>query len=879
MKSLLSFFSFFLILIVILVITPCQALAGGKGISVALQGGKSLYLYKDCYALVVGVGNYDQWPDLPHAVDDAKEISRFFRQKGFKVKLVLDPGSQDLKKALDDFVREAGQEPGRAIVFYYVGHGKTQTLADGTKLDWIIPRDCPLLHDNPRRDQVRDNPRGDRAFSSRAINLKAIEKFSNSLRSKHVLMFFDSAFSGAAFSLGFAALKVIDQKSVLPMRQYIIAGREGEHVPDQSVFKRFLLKGLKGDADFIHDGYITGSELGYYLTSRIEKVSGGRQHPQYAITKNPALAGGDFIFLPGEVKSDTGRLFVKTDPQSAQVKILNKGPQFKQGMELKQGKYHLEVSSAGYTNHKEWITLEAGEDKVIDIQLQKSEEVPATGGATGRIPATGGATGKIPATGGATGKVPATGGATGRIPATGSATGKISATGGATGKIPATGRATGQISATGSGKAATEAQAGGKATMTGNADGKEGAALTHKQAPPLEAGEGKFTGIQIRKRDGVLVNSLGMEFVLIKPGSFVMGSPSGNGAGLLGNEAGTGNGTGTGNSTETGNSAGSAGNGTGSGNSAGSAGNGKGLSNRAKTGNSAATGSGAGLLGNGAGTGNGKGLGNGTDPGNGASLYEEDEKVHRVIIKKGFYLQTTEVTVGQFRKFIQATGYVADAAKKGSCWVRTEGGVCGVWRQKKDVGWDSHRTWETAEYAQTEKHPVTCVAWNDAQAFIQWLSRKEGGKEGVTYELPTEAEWEYACRAGTTTPFSFGRCLSTDQADYDGVDPLFADCRGSYRNDRQRPIEAGSLAPNPWKLFDMHGNIAEWCQDWYAPYPDTDIPVTDPKGPLDGTDRVIRGGHWAINDSGCRSAKRESFPPDAASEAIGFRLVMRVKAQ
>ncbi|MEW6381565.1 MAG: SUMF1/EgtB/PvdO family nonheme iron enzyme [bacterium] len=653
--------SFLPMLVFILVIISCQALAAQEEKSIPVQGGQNLSLYKDCCALVVGVGNYDQWPDLPNAVNDAKEVSRFFRQRAFKVKLLTDPGSQELKKALDDFVREAGQEQDRAIVFYYVGHGKSRVIADGTRCDWIIPRDCPLLQDNPQ------------GFDDRAIDLKALVKFSTLLRSKHVLMLFDASFSGTAFSYEPAALKIIDRTSALPVRQYIIAGKEGERISEQSVFKQFLLKGLEGEADLIYDGYITGSELGHYLIDMVEKVTAGWQHPQYAKASDPALAGGDFIFLPVEVKSESVRLFVETDPKDAQVKILNINPRFEQGMELEPGKYHLEVSASGCTTKQEWITLEPGEDKKFEIHLEKEP-------------------------------------------------------------------------------AKEQEQEPGKAP------GKE---------------QGKESG----KGENALFNSLGMEFVFIKPGSFVMGSPAGSGG----------------------------------------------------------------------------------EP--------DDEKEHRVTISKGFYIQTMEVTMGQFRKFIQATGYGGiESEKKSGCWVKAEGGI---WRQKKGIGWDSRRTWESAESAQTERHPVTCVTWNDAQAFIKWLSRKEG----AVYDLPTEAEWEYACRAGTITPFSFGRCLSTDQANYDGIGPLFADCQGSYRLARYRPIETGSLAPNPWRLFDMHGNVAEWCQDWYAPYPDG--PATDPKGPPEGTERVMRGGHWATDARGCCSARRWSLPPDAASEAVGFRLVVR----
>ncbi len=147
------------------------------------------------------------------------------------------------------------------------------------------------------------------------------------------------------------------------------------------------------------------------------------------------------------------------------------------------------------------------------------------------------------------------------------------------------------------------------------------------------------------------------------------------------------------------------------------------------------------------------------------------------------------------------------------------------------------------------------------------------GELGRGYDLPTEAEWEYACRAGTTTPFAFGRCMSTDQANFGGVGPHFSDCQDLHTINRKGPVKAGSLAANPWWLFDMHGNVSEWCQDWYCRF--SEDAFTDSKGPSSGTERVMRGGHYFSKADECRSAKRGRFPPDRASNAVGFRLVMR----
>jgi hypothetical protein len=144
-----------------------------------------------------------------------------------------------LKEALSSVAQGAGRDPDNGILFYYAGYGETQELVDGTKLGWNIPKDCPVLDQDPQ------------GFAKKAISMKDIEEYSMQIMSKHVLMLFDSSFSGEVFSLESAVLGDISEESALPVRQYIIAGIEDEPVPDKSMFKRFLIKGLEGNADLI----------------------------------------------------------------------------------------------------------------------------------------------------------------------------------------------------------------------------------------------------------------------------------------------------------------------------------------------------------------------------------------------------------------------------------------------------------------------------------------------------------------------------------------------------------------------------------------------------------------------------------------------------
>jgi formylglycine-generating enzyme required for sulfatase activity len=223
-------------------------------------------------------------------------------------------------------------------------------------------------------------------------------------------------------------------------------------------------------------------------------------------------------------------------------------------------------------------------------------------------------------------------------------------------------------------------------------------------------------------------------------------------------------------------------------------------------------------------------------------------------------MQSTEVTVGQFKQFVQSTGYKTEAEKGGGCWTAGDGRR---WTRKPGT------SWQTPGLVGIEDNlPAICVTWNDATAFARWLSRKERR----TYRLPTEAEWEYAGRAGIATPFSTGRCLSTDEANYGKIGYAYQKCTTVFRKKRGRPIKVGLLTPNPWKLYNIHGNVSEWCRDWYGLY--TSGSATNPKGPNSGSERVMRGGHWQADAAGCRSARRWRFPPNLASDVVGFRLVM-----
>jgi len=265
-----------------------------RGIQVTPREGQRLYLYRDYYALVVGVSDYQYWPDLPNAVKDAAEVASHLEKIGFEVRLILDPNFENLKKALSDLVYETGNEYDRALLFYFAGHGETLELADGNKLGFIVPSDCPLKNSDPV------------GFDSKAVSMKDVEVLALKVKSKHLIMLFDSCFSGSLFNMVRAAPVDISEKSASPVRQFITAGAAGEQVPDQSVFKVVFLQGVSGDADLNNDGYVTGAELGMHLQQEVVNYTRGGQHPQYGKINNPKLDRGDFIFVPRKAAATEG---------------------------------------------------------------------------------------------------------------------------------------------------------------------------------------------------------------------------------------------------------------------------------------------------------------------------------------------------------------------------------------------------------------------------------------------------------------------------------------------------------------------------------------------------------------------------------------------
>jgi len=228
-----------------------------------------------------------------------------------------------------------------------------------------------------------------------------------------------------------------------------------------------------------------------------------------------------------------------------------------------------------------------------------------------------------------------------------------------------------------------------------------------------------------------------------------------------------------------------------------------------------------------------------------AGWFYDEHPRHEVTITSAFYMAVHEVTQAEYKAI----------------------------PKPKD---DNTQSKDSPDEFLGENKPVVYVSWQDAEEFCKALSRKEA-ESGRVYALPTEAQWEYACRAGGTTPFSFGETVSTDQANYDG-DYTYGD--GIKGENRGRTLRVGSLPANAWGLYDMHGNVSEWCADWYDEY--HSLPASDPLGP-DKSDppnqRDVRGGSWRSYPGACRSACRLRGSFNAKSNNVGFRVCCALPAK
>ena len=266
------------------------------------------------------------------------------------------------------------------------------------------------------------------------------------------------------------------------------------------------------------------------------------------------------------------------------------------------------------------------------------------------------------------------------------------------------------------------------------------------------------------------------------------------------------------------------------------------------------------------------------------ALLPRESPRHKVRISKPFYLGQYEVTLGQFMTFLREAGYKIDAERDGKP-------MTGYGKNGEIIESPAFRPWAPGWKVEPD-HPAGYVSWNDAVAFCDWLSRKENKK----YRLPTEAEWEYACRAGTNSRYycgnnpeqliGFANVADADRAAEIPGKPVDTFDKSGKKTGKQIPYPflsghdgyawtapVGRFRPNSFGLYDMHGNSWEWCSDWFGEDYYSKSPVEDPHGPPTGTVRVSRGGAFDNSAFTVRCARRDGGTPESRDCHDGFRVV------
>jgi hypothetical protein len=267
------------------------------------ENGEPMQLYSDSYALVVGIDDYETWPKLKNAARDARRVAETLKQQGFDVQLVTSSeqtSSEALDTLLKTFFLKTGDKDSR-LVFWFAGHGHSTGIGTSEQEGYIVPI----------QSAMPDSEDNEREFQMDAISLQQFDNWMRRSRAKHVLAIFDSCFSGAAFAgLRSAPSPAITRATDNKVRQIITSGDADQEVGDDGLFGRLFtgaIMGKESDADANKDSYVTGSELGLFLQTKITNLTENAQTPRYGVIRAEALSKGDTVFaLPG-AQSDQGQ--------------------------------------------------------------------------------------------------------------------------------------------------------------------------------------------------------------------------------------------------------------------------------------------------------------------------------------------------------------------------------------------------------------------------------------------------------------------------------------------------------------------------------------------------------------------------------------------
>ncbi len=281
---------FLLALLIVLGVSPasvCQGANRNQYIVIKDSKGKQMVFYRGSYALLIGVDDYAELPDLPSVKKKMVKIDRALSENGFKVRRILNPTSRGLSHYIRRFIKDHGFEEYNRLLFFFLGH--SYTIKDSRKglVGYFLPADCP----NPEKNR--------KDFLLSSLDMNDLIRESYFVKSNHVIFLFDSCFSFRGTTWGNAGLpgsSRISSYTFKPVRQFIVAGSWGEQCSASKAFVGSFIDGLKGRADHDRDFFITGTELSRYMRVRTEMYSEGRQKLWYGKMNDPMFDEGEFVF-------------------------------------------------------------------------------------------------------------------------------------------------------------------------------------------------------------------------------------------------------------------------------------------------------------------------------------------------------------------------------------------------------------------------------------------------------------------------------------------------------------------------------------------------------------------------------------------------------
>ena len=863
-----------LLLWVFMALEPVLAATKGESgvVKVRTMDGVQLDLYQGSYALLIGVSHYEQWPDLDEVPAELAKVAKALEVHGFTVRTVMDPDSDQMKKAFEDFIQEYGFNQQNRLFFFFSGHGATR---ESDNMGYLVPADAPHIRKNPT------------AFKSMALSMSRVLTWCREMEAKHALFLFDSCFSGTIFeskSIHTQPPWITDFTSG-PVRYFITAGEADEEVPARSIFTPTFVRGLRGEADYNRDGYITSTEMGMYLHEQVLSYNKG-QTPQHGKIKDAKLSEGEFVFVlqnvsqgpvpppaparPGSVRIvrpvrpqpprlpgqnaknhaeqvNFGHLVInKLEPPQAKLRINGNESSLKV-FELSQGAHKVEAFLESYQTFERTVYVHPGEKQSLDVVLE-----PDFGSLSVESQPEGA---EVMLNGLVVGKTPYRN----EKVRSGSYTLKLVSDMYLVAEERFDMEPQKEIAKTFKLKPDF-----GTFTLGCSTEGAKGQ-LDRKR---LEFGKeirlrpGYYTlvleapyhepvvkSFEVKREQEIRLNldlkpHVGTLSITTFPAQAwlyldgrllpqaspyiletVNAGPHTIEARKKGYEKASRKilvqngrilrvdfeleieepglmqtvagwfGWGDEGETKT------------------RGGQGKPAprtvktgSKRPKTTQSINTGLGMKFILVSAGS-----FMMGSNLG-----FASERPAHRVTISRPYYLQSTEVT--------QA-----------------------VWKRVMGVNPSKHKG---------DDLPVENVSWNEVQEFIRRLNSRAGNAK---YRLPSEAEWEYAARAGGGGQYCFGH--------NEGRLGQYA-WYGAVSGGRSRRV--GGKKPNAWGFYDMHGNVWEWVQDRFGPYPGR--PATDPTGPDTGPHRVNRGGSYVNAACYNRSAYRRMNPAHSKYPDLGLRL-------